>query len=220
MPSLNEEESIGKTIDSIPMKELEADGYAVEVLIVDGGSTDRTVAIALDKGARIISSAPGYGLQHRAGFANATGEIIITADSDYSYPLENVIPLLHILEDKKLDFITANRFAVMEKNAMKLLNKIGNKFLTFATNILFNMKLKDSQSGMWIIRKTALPKLDLTSDGMTFSQEIKIEAFYKLKAMEVDFRFRHRIGEVKLKRFEDGFKNLIHLIRKRSIMLR
>jgi len=215
IPSLNEEEPIGKTLRNIPLKELEKSGYQTEVLIIDGGSTDHTVKIAKDFGARVISTQQGYGWQYRLGFKKAKGDIIVTADSDNSYPMEKIPKFLEILQKENLNFISTNRFANMEKGAMWPLNNIGNKILTFFTNILFGLDLKDSQSGMWLIRKEILDKIKLVSHGMSLSQEIKIEAFAKLKAKEVDSSYSKRIGRVKLRMFRDGWGNLCHLFKKR-----
>jgi hypothetical protein len=215
MPSLNEEESISKTLKDIPIKELEKLGYKTEVLVVDGGSTDSTVKIAKDLGARVISTQQGYGWQYRLGFKKAKGNIIVTADSDNSYPMEEIPKFLEILQKENLDFISTNRFANMDRGAMRPLNRLGNFVLTFLTNLLFGLNLKDSQSGMWIIRKEALKKLNLTSDNMSLSQEIKIEAFKKIRAKEIDSSYKKRIGRVKLRMFRDGWGNLKHLFWKR-----
>lgn len=217
MPALNEEESIGKTIDRIPLERLKKLGHEAEILLVDGGSKDRTTEIAQEKGARVFYSPKGYGRQYRLGFGKATGEVIITADSDSSYPMEEIPRLVSTLQKENIDFISTNRFAFMDKKAMRPLNKLGNKALTFFTNILFSLKLNDSQSGMWAFRKEALKKMNLTSNGMPLSQEIKIEAFTKLKAREIDSSYEKRIGKVKLRMFRDGWENLCHLFKKRFL---
>jgi len=215
MPALNEEKSIGQTIKNIPLAKLKETGYDAEILIVDGGSTDKTVEIAKNLGARVIQSEKGYGRQYRLGFKEARGDIIVTADSDNSYPMEEIPELVEILKRQNLDFISTNRFAGLSKGSMRPLNYLGNKVLTFATNFLFSLNLKDSQSGMWIFKKDILDKINLTSNGMPLSQEIKIEAFKKLQAREVDSSYKKRIGEVKLRMFKDGWENLKHLIKKR-----
>jgi glycosyltransferase involved in cell wall biosynthesis len=216
MPSLNEELSIAKTIKAIPVEELRPN-YDIEVLIVDGGSTDQTIELAKQQGAKVIECKRGYGRQYRQGFKEARGEVIVTADSDNSYPMQEIPSLLKILSKENLDFITTNRFANIRKKAMRPLNRLGNIFLTLVVNLLFSLKLSDSQSGMWVIRKSILPKLRLTSDGMALSQEIKIEAFKKAKAKEVDSSYYKRIGKVKLRMFRDGCGNLYHLIWKRFL---
>ncbi len=211
LPTLNEEEAIGRALADIPVQDLREAGYVVTVLVVDGESTDKTVAIASEKGARVVVTARGYGRQYRLGFAEAPGDIIVTADSDGSYPLEDILPLIQQLEHDHLDFITTNRFADMEPGSMHPLNRIGNFILTFLINHLFKLHLKDSQSGMWVIRKSALSRMRLTAEGMSLSGEIKIVAFESVNAREIDSGYKKRLGTVKLKRFRDGWGILIHL---------
>ena len=214
MPSLNEQDSIGDTVKSIPFAALREKNFSVEVLLVDGGSTDKTVKIANDLGVRVVNCSRGYGRQYKLGFQEARGEIIVTGDSDNSYPMHEIPRLIEILEEEGLDFISTNRFAHMAKDSMYWVNNLGNRLLTFLTNLLFFLNLKDSQSGMWVIRKRSLKEIILKSDGMSLSQEIKIEAFKKLRAREVDSSYKKRIGQVKLRIIRDGWGNITHLIKK------
>lgn len=215
MPALNEEAGIEATIATIPLTQLSHAGYHVEILVVDGGSTDKTVSLARKAGARVIQSPRGYGRQYQYGLKEAKGEIIITGDSDGTYPFEDSLEYLHALEAQKLDFITVNRFARMERGAMHFSNKVGNFGLTFFTDLLFWIPLRDSQSGMWIIRKKCLARLHARSSGMPFSQELKIEAFTKVRSAELPGRYKARLGETKLLKMKDGFGNLTQLFQKR-----
>ena len=219
MPALNEEEGIGKTIQAIPFQKLQKMGYEIEILVVDGKSEDKTREIAKKMGAKVIVCEKGYGCQYKVGFKKARGEIIVTADSDNSYPMSQIPELLEIFQKENLDFLTTNRFAFLGKGSMRSLNWMGNKILTFFLNLLFGLNLKDSQSGMWVIRKSALKKLNLKSDDMPFSQELKIEAFKKLKAKEVPSSYKKRLGQTKLKSFRHGLINLYQLFKKRVEML-
>lgn len=215
MPAFNEERAIKETIKKIPLNELKTLGFEVEILIVDGGSADKTVEIAENLEAKVIQSEKGYGRQYKLGFEKSQGDIIVTADSDNSYPMEEIPGLVKKILDEKIDFISTNRFAKIRNGAMRPLNNFGNRSLTILTNLLFGLKLKDSQSGMWIFRKDVLKKIKLTSNGMSLSQEIKIEAFKKLRACEIDSSYYKRNGEAKLRVFKDGWENLTHLIKKR-----
>jgi glycosyltransferase involved in cell wall biosynthesis len=215
MPALNEEESIGKTISMIPLDKLSSMGFSPEVIIIDGGSTDKTVSIAKSLGAQVSQSPRGYGRQYLHGFSIATGEIIATADSDCSYPMEEIPGLVSLLESENLDFIHTNRFALMDHGSMMPLNRLGNRVLTFFSNFLFRIGFKDSQSGMWVFRKEILDKLNLEGKGMSLSQEIKIKAFSRCRAREVDSCYRKRVGTVKLRMFVDGIDNLWNLFKLR-----
>ena len=86
MPAWNEEEGVVETIRSVPLQKLKNAGYDVEILVVDGGSTDNTVMLAKKAGARVISSDRGYGKQYKVGLQMGKGDIIVTGDSDGTYP--------------------------------------------------------------------------------------------------------------------------------------
>ncbi|HVL86631.1 MAG TPA: glycosyltransferase family 2 protein [Candidatus Thermoplasmatota archaeon] len=216
IPALNEEEGIGGVIDQIPSKELASRGFAVEIVVVDGESTDRTREVARSRGARVIvEPRRGYGRAYKTGFERARGEILVTADADLTYPVEQIPALVDELERESLDFLTTDRFARMREGAMSRKHRIGNWVLSTAMRVLFLTRVRDSQSGMWVLRRSALPRLSLTSDGMAYSEEIKIEAFSKLRAREVPIEYRSRVGEVKLNSWKDGLRNLGFLFRKR-----
>ena len=211
IPTINEESSIGSVIDEIP-EELDA-----EVVVVDSNSKDRTVEIAQEKGAKIINeNRLGYGRAYKTGFENATGDIIVTLDGDLTYPASKIKELVDMLENEKLDFITCDRLTKLEKGVMSLKHRFGNWVLTATAHILFGVKIKDSQSGMWIFRKSILNKLNLTSDEMAFSEEIKIEAWKKgFRCREIPIEYRIRKGEAKLMSWKHGIGNLLFLFRKR-----
>ncbi len=68
---------------------------------------------------------------------------------------------------------------------------------------------------MWVFRRSILDRLVLSDDGMPMSEEIKIEAFRKVKSAEVPIAYRKRVGEVKLSSWKDGWKNMKFLFKKR-----
>lgn len=213
IPTMNEEQSIGLVIDEVK-KALGSRPF--EILIVDTNSKDRTREMSLEKGALVVDEPRrGYGRAYKTGFEKASGEYIATLDADMTYPAEDIPALLDMLESSQLEFITTNRFARMEKGAMSAKHRLGNWVLSTATRLLFRVRLKDSQSGMWVFRKSVLSDLTVESDGMAFSEEIKIEAFRKKKASEVPITYRMRVGEVKLSSWRDGFGNLKYLFKKR-----
>ncbi len=218
IPTLNEEEGIGITIESINRKKLKERGWDYEILIIDGNSRDRTREIAEQKGAKvIIEPRKGYGRAYKTGLAMAGGDIIVTGDADGTYPFDRVHEYIELLLEENLDFITTNRFAGLKHGAMSFKHFIGNFILSFTLRLLYGIKIKDSQSGMWIIRREALKKikpLEAFDDGMPFSEEIKIEMFRnkEIKAKEIPSCLYKRKGIAKIQSWKDGWRNLKFLI--------
>ena len=211
IPCYNEEEGIQQVIRAMP-------AYVDEVVVVDNNSTDRTSEVARSLGARVVfQPRKGYGAAYQAGLPAATGDIIATLDGDGTYPADEISVLVDALEEGKLDFISGSRFPLRNREAMNVTNQVGNLVLTLATALLWFRPLRDSQSGMWVFRRSVLPRLRLTSDGMPLSEEIKIEAIEKLgpRFAEVGIDYRPRIGEVKLQKWRDGWRNLSFLFAKR-----
>ena len=218
IPALNEEEGIQVTMKAIPRDELETMGYQVQVLVVDNNSEDATAELARKAGADVVlEKRRGYGRAYKTGFACAKGDIILTADADDTYPIEDFTRLVEILEKENLDFLTTNRFASMAEDAMAFRNRFGNAILSLTMRILFGLKIKDSQSGMWAFRRSILDNLVLRSDNAPLSQELKIEAchFAKCRWREVPIRYKPRVAKPKLGGWGVGFENLLHLFKKR-----
>lgn len=219
IPALNEERGIGRTLDAIPFQALKKLGYGIEVLVVDGNSTDHTVDLAQEAGARvIIESRRGYGRAYKTGFGEARGEVIATADADGSYPVEMLPRLLEYFQKEKLGFLTTNRFAHMHPGSMSLRNRLGNSALSLTSKLLFGLPFSDSQSGMWVLHKSSWDAVQrkVHSDGMAFSQELKIEMHRAgLKCQEFDISYAVREGKPKLNPWRDGLGNLAAMVKKR-----
>lgn len=217
IPALNEEKAICAVLKEIPVKKLKALGYDTEVLVIDNGSTDKTPHLAKSNGANvIIQPVRGYGNAYKAGFANASGDIIATGDADLTYPFKDLPALIALMESRNLDFITTDRLTNLRKGVMTKTHQMGNAMLTLMTRMLYGIKIKDSQSGMWVFKRSIWPRLKVVSSGMPFSQELKIEAYRRgFNCMEIPIDYRARAGEVKLRTFKDGIGNTWQLIKKR-----
>src|SRR5512136_24862 len=153
IPALNEEFGIEKTVRAIPRAGIDKIGYHTQVLVVDNGSDDATAELAARAGAEVVPEPNrGYGTALKKGFAAAGGDVIVTADADATYPLEDIPRLVQILDNENLDFITTNRFAFLQREAMSIRNRIGNTILSLTMRLLFRLRIQDSQSGMWVFR--------------------------------------------------------------------
>ncbi len=192
--------------------------FVDQVIVVDNGSTDRTSDVARSLGAEVIrEDVRGYGRAYKTGFSQATGDIIVTLDGDHSYPPDAISYLIEAFLHLEVDFLNASRFPVRDKHAMSFKHKFGNFVLSVAMSLLFFRWVADSQSGMWVFRRSILKEMKLDSDGMAFSEEIKIEALRssKIRFEEIPVQYSSRLGEIKLNPWRDGFHNLWFLLRKR-----
>lgn len=221
IPALDEEEGIAKTVEAIPREEIAAMGYKSQVLVVDNGSHDRTAELATKAGADVVlEPIRGYGSALKKGFSAASGDVIVTADADGTYPVETIPMLLETFDRDRLDFLTTNRFVSLDKAAMSPQNRLGNTVLALETRILFGMNMKDPESGMWMFRKGILDKLKLHSNSWPLSHEIKIEACYYggCRWKEVAIRYRVRLGNTKLLNgWRVGLMDLLHIAKKRVV---
>ena len=100
---------------------------------------------------------------------------------------------------------------------MSFKHKFGNWVLSLAMSLLYFQWVRDSQSGMWVFRRSILKDFKLISDSMAFSEEIKIEALKhrNVRFVEIPIQYSSRLGEIKLNPWRDGFHNLFFLVRKR-----
>jgi len=219
IPTLNEQDGIEKTIRAIPKTRLSELGYDLEIIIIDGNSTDMTREVARQMGVRVVlEKRKGYGRAFKTGFREAKGNILVTLDADGTYPTELIPEYVQALKENGLDFITANRFSDMKNGAMDAYHKFGNDMLSLFMRLLYSIDVRDSQSGMWIMSRSFIHAINIQSDKFSMSEEIKIIAFKFFKALELDGRYYKRVGEVKLATFGDGWRNLKYLIRYRSLI--
>ena len=211
IPCLNEEQGVEKILRAMP-------DFVDEIIVVDNNSTDRTSEVAASLGAKVIrEDVRGYGRSYKRGFAGATSDLIVTLDGDHSYPVDALSYLLEAFLHLEVDFLNASRFPVRDRRAMSFKHKFGNLVQSLVMSILFFRWVRDSQSGMWVFRRSILKDMKLESDGMAFSEEIKIEAVRnpRIRFGEISIQYSSRVGETKLNPWRDGFHNLAFLLKKR-----
>lgn len=211
IPCLNEEQGIEQVLRRMP-------DFVDQTIVVDNGSTDRTSEVARSLGADVIrEEVRGYGRAYKRGFREATGDLIVTLDGDHSYPPDAISYLLEAFLHLDVDFLNASRFPVRDKRAMSFKHKFGNLVLSLAMSMLYFRWVRDSQSGMWVFRRSILAGMRLESDSMAFSEEIKIEALKnpRIRFAEISILYSSRLGEIKLNPWRDGFHNLWFLVKKR-----
>ncbi len=209
IPCHNEEESILHTLSMVP-KEVD------EVIVVDNLSSDRTASNAREAGATVVlEENKGYGYAIKAGIRSASGDVVIVADGDGTYPFELATTLASHLVTSNLEFISCSRFPLTTKESMSPVNVLGTKILNLVAFMLYGVWFRDILSGMWVFKREAVTQLDLVSNDWNLSEEIKIEAARKTKFKEVHINHNVRLGETKLMKWYVGLENLVFLFWKR-----
>ena len=213
IPALNEEGAVGRTVASIPVKELRELGLETEIIVVDNSSADNTAAEAEKAGAKVLfEEKRGYGTAYLRGLGEAKGDVMVVGDADGTYPMEAIPDFIEPILGGSADFVIGSRLkGRMEKGAMPWLHRhIGNPLLTFFLNRLFHAGISDAHCGMRAFSRGALDRMDLKTPGMEFASEMVIEAARKgLRIAELPIEYRARkSGEAKVNSFEDGWRHL------------
>lgn len=208
IPTLNEEEAIGRVID-----ELLANGYKpTQILVVDGHSTDSTVEEARRRGVRVIEQ-EGRGKVDavRTALRHVDTEYMLIMDGDYTYPARHVEELLTEIHTKGYDEVIGSR--ARGRSNIPLVNRVGNRMLTAFFNALFGTRLSDVLSGMYIVRTRRLRLALFESKG--FGIESEIAAYIASsggRLGEIPIGYRERIGRKKL-RVSDGARIALDMLK-------
>jgi len=216
LPTLNEALAIGNVIEEIPQSVLEEKGYQVDVLVVDGNSTDSTLKIAKSKGARIlIESRRGKGRQIRTALEDAHADYIFMIDGDYTYPTTYIPEMLEVL--KKYPVVIGSRLkGKRQKGALRRLHLLGNHLITLLANVLYGTRISDLCTGFWGFRREVIQSLNLTSDGFQLEAELLTQLAKKgYQIGEIPILYRKRVGKTKLAVLQDGIRIARFLIVKR-----
>lgn len=204
IPTLNEERTIGDII-----KEFQELGYT-NILVIDGHSTDRTVKIAEDLGARVIvQSEKGKGQAIQQAFSIIEDDVTVMIDGDGTYLPSEVECLLEPIYRGDADHVIGNRLADYKPGAFTRLNMFGNKVLNKAFGIGYGRWLEDILSGYRAFTKDAIKEMDLNKLGFETEAEMTIESVKKdFRISEVPITYRPRPSGVraKLAPLRDGIK--------------
>ena len=215
IPTLNEAEAIGQTIDDV----LEHVPGCL-VLVINGPSTDRTADIARDRGATVIDAPKGKGLAIRTVLPDILdqypGEYYVMLDGDYTYPAKHIPSILREL--KEVGTVIGYR-AIREHGSMTATNKVGNWGLSMLASTLYKTWVQDVCSGLWGFRRDALREFTLTSDSFTLEVDLFANAVrngYGLAQIPIEYRARIGGSVPKLK-VSDGFEIAWFLLKARFV---
>ena len=210
LPCLDEEQAVGRVVDEA-WEGIESAGGEGEVIVIDNASTDRSAEVAEEHGARVVlETRRGYGSAYLRGLKEAKGEIVVMADADGTYPLQDLKLFVDAIDDGA-DLAIGSRFqGRIHRQAMPWAHRwIGNPVLTAVLNVFFGVKVSDAHCGMRAIRRSVVPSLRLQATGMEFASEMILKAAKRnLTVADIPIDYRPRIGESKLRTWRDGWRHL------------
>lgn len=174
LPCRNEANHLSEVVKRIPK-------FVDEVIVVSNKSTDDTVAVARKLGLKVIEdnrviNGIGYGFAHMSGIQQATGDIIVGADGDATYPIEDLAAAIDFMMAGKLDFISCNRYPLQAGTKIPLMLRFGVWLLNTEVRVLYGKKVHDILSGMWVFKRDVAELLDLNMGDWNLSPQIKLNA--------------------------------------------
>ena len=198
-PAYNEEKNIDAAISDFLKT-----GVVDELIVVDNNSTDRTAAIAKQKGAKVVKEEKqGYGFALRAGIKVATGDLVILAEPDGTFEGKDILRLLPYSKNFDLVLGTRTNKKFIKRGAnMGFLLRWGNILMAKLLQTLFAIpKITDCGCTLRLIRKRLLKKIipKFTVGGAHFLPEMIILANQNSASIvEIPVNYRPRIGTSKI----------------------
>jgi len=223
VPVYNEEKTISEIIERAKKTKI---SYAKEILIVDDFSTDNTRNILKkikDKLVKIFyhTKNMGKGAAIRTGLKNSTGDIILIQDADLEYNPDEYKKLLKPIIENKAKVVYGSRVEAIRKNIKNMykLHYIGNLFLTLMTDLLYQAKISDMETGYKVFRREVIKNINIRANRFEFEPEITAKILrkgYKIYEVPISFVGR-KFEEGKKITWVDGVKAAYYLVKYRFV---
>ena len=229
IPCYNEEKLISTVMEKVLQTKLDH-SLEKQIIIVNDGSTDNSANAInqfCEKNPCVISihqqTNSGKGAAIRAALQKATGDIIIIQDADFEYDPNDYNKLLHPIIEGHADVVYGSRFRGSEPHrVLFFFHTIGNKFLTFLSNLFTGLNLTDMETGYKMFRTDILKQIRLKENRFGFEPEVtaKTSRIKSIRIYEVGIAYYGRTyDDGKKIKWTDGF-HAIWCILKYNILSR
>jgi len=220
VPCFNEEEGIGKVIDSFPIEKLRESGYELEVLVIDNASKDKTAEVAREHGAQVVREPrKGKGNAVRRGFKSVSPDTdyVVMLDGDNSYRAEEILRLVEPLDSGFCSVVLGSRLAgKISDGSMATVNKLGNFMFSRLVRNLYQVNVSDVLTGYFAWKRETVERLlpHVMSQGFAIEMEM-VTKMAKLgeEIFSVPISYDARSGESSLRPIYDGSRILMMLLK-------
>jgi glycosyltransferase involved in cell wall biosynthesis len=178
IPCYNEKNTLRECVQKV--REIAGSNLELEIIIVDDSSTDCSVQIARELSCNYpeiifeqLEYNQGKGAALRTGFKRASGDFIAVQDADLEYDPKDLKKLLIPLMEGKADVVIGSRFlTVGPHRVLYFWHSMGNKFLTFLSNIFSDLNLTDMEAGYKVFKAGVIKRINIEEDRFGFEPEI------------------------------------------------
>jgi glycosyltransferase involved in cell wall biosynthesis len=207
VPCLNEEATIGLVV-----RKFRTVLPTAELYVVDNDSTDATERVAREAGATVLrETRRGKGHAVRKAFREVEADIYILVDGDDTYPAEEAPRLIQPILDGDADVVVATRLGGDTRSEFRWVNRLGNRLLLGALNLVFGVRLTDLLSGYRVMTREYVKQAPVLASGFELETELSILAFEReFRTVEIPVRLRSRPegSHSKIRVLGDGFRIL------------